>query len=38
MGTEEDVLVKAIKEFREIIGGEELTVGLDCHLLMLKRD
>ncbi len=38
VGTEEDVLVKAMKEFREIIGGEELTVGLDCHLLMLKRD
>ena len=38
VGTEEDVLVKAIKEFREIIGGEELMVGLDCHLLMFKRD
>ena len=38
VGTEEDVLVKAIREFREIIGGEELVVGLDCHLLLFKRD
>ena len=38
VGTEEDVLVEASKEFREIIGGEELVVGLDCHLLLFKRD
>ena len=30
--------MKVIKEFGEIIGGEELVVGLDCHLLMFKRD
>lgn len=35
--TDKDVVVQAIQEAREAIGGEELVVGHDCTLLLFKK-
>ena len=37
VGTEDDVLVKTAKELRQVIGQDELVVGVGCALLLFKR-
>lgn len=36
-GTEQDIVVKAMSEMREVLGGEELVAGASCALLLFKK-
>ncbi len=37
-GTDEDLIVKMIKELREILGGDEIVIGTSCTLLLFKKE
>lgn len=38
VGTDEDAIVKTVREFREILGCDEMIFGQNCHLLLIKKD